>query len=96
MNLEIEAFMTTLDVTNQRLGWKPVVSAHNLTPKEFKEARVRADKSRLNWYFDRYFNLAGEEIEAAKEEGVFSAQVPSGQEMRAWCQNELPGFLVPL
>ena len=30
LELEIDAFMTTLDVTNEKIGWKPIVSAHDL------------------------------------------------------------------
>ena len=41
LELEIDAFMTILDVRNEKLGWKPVVSAHGLTPTKFKKARAK-------------------------------------------------------
>ena len=85
LELELDAFMTTLDVTNEKLDWKSVVSAHGLTPSKFKKARAKDDKKRSVWYFDRYFNLGGEDHEVAKEEGEFVHEVPSGQVMKAWC-----------
>lgn len=96
LELEIDAFMTTLDVTNEKLGWKPTVSAHGLTPTKFQKACANEDKKRSAWYFDRYFNLSGEGREVPKEEGEFIHDVPSGQAMKAWCQNELPYLLTPL
>lgn len=83
LELEIDAFMTTLDITNERLDWKPVVSAHSLTTAKFKKARAKEDKERSAWYFARYFNLKGEDHEVAKEEGVFIYDLPSGQAMKA-------------
>ena len=71
LELEIDAFMTTLDIINEKLGWKPVVSAHGLTPTKFKKARAKEDKKRSAWYFARYFNLGGEDHEIAKEGGEF-------------------------
>lgn len=87
--------MTTLN-TNEKLGWKPVVSAHGLPPTKFKKARAKEDKKRSAWYFARYFNLSGEDHKVAKEEGEFIYDIPSGQAMKAWCQNDLPYILTPL
>ena len=71
LELEIDAFMTTLDITNEKLGWKLVVSAHGLTPIKFKKAR--------------YFNLGAEDHEISKEEGEFIYDIPSGKAVKAWC-----------
>lgn len=95
LELEIDAFMTTLDITNEKLDWKPVVSAHSLTTTKFKKARAKEDKEHSAWYFARYFNLKGEDHEVAKEEGEFIYDLPSGQAMKAWCQNGLPYLLTP-
>ncbi len=96
LELEIDAFMTTLDVTNEKIGWKPIVSAHGLKPTKFQKARAKEDKKRSAWYFDHYFNLCGEYHEVPKEESEFIHDVPSGQVMKAWCQNELPYLLTPV
>ncbi len=45
LELELDAFMTTLDVTNEKLGWKSVVSAHGLTPTKFKRLVQRMTRS---------------------------------------------------
>lgn len=61
LELEIDASMTALDVTNEKIGWKPIVSAHGLTATNFQKARGKDDKKCLVWYFARYFNLGGED-----------------------------------
>ena len=78
LELEIDGFMTTLDVTNEKLGWKPIVSAYGLTPTKFQKARANEDKKRSAWYFDRYLNPSGKNCEVPKEEGEFIHNVPSG------------------
>lgn len=45
LELEINAFMNTLDVTNEKLGWKPGVSAHGLTPSNSKKLVQKMTKS---------------------------------------------------
>lgn len=88
--------MTTLDITNEKLDWKRVVSAHSLTPTKFKEACAKEDKKRSAWDLIHYFNLSGEDRKVAKAEGEFMYDKPSGQAMEAWCQNELPYLLTQL
>lgn len=96
LELEIDAFITALDVANEKIGWKPINSAHGLTPTKFQKARVKEDKKRSAWYLARYFNRGGEDHEVAKEEGEFIHDVPSGQVRKTWWQNELPHLLTPL
>lgn len=71
LELEINAFMTILDITNEKLGWKLIVLAHGLISIKFKKAS--------------YFNLGGEDHEISKEEGEFIYDIPNGKAMKAWC-----------
>lgn len=96
LELEINVFMTTLDIANEKLGWKPVVLAHGLMPTNFKKSRAREDKKSSAWFLTHYFNLGGEDHEVAKEEGDFSYDIPSGKAKKGWCQNDLPYILTPL
>lgn len=77
LELEIDAFMTALNVTNQKIGWKPTDSGHGLTSTKFQKARAKEDKKRSVWYFARYFNLGGEDPDPVSNREFSSVSVQS-------------------
>ncbi|KAL9104948.1 MAG: hypothetical protein Q9163_000193 [Psora crenata] len=80
--LEIGAYMTHLSVKNESLGWDD----SGLQGEKLREKIAELSKRRSDWYFERYFNLNGEDREVPEEQGRFFNEIPKGQAMRAWAE----------